>query len=193
LSGILHAVVHAALSQWLHEGAWAVDATVGNGYDTCFLARSVGVTGHVWGFDIQKEALERATKRLQEDNLADRVTLLHAGHEHMEALLPEEVVGHVAVVMFNLGYLPGGDKRIITRPETTRMALEQAFTILQPGGVISVVLYPGHAGGEEEAEAVRAFVEEGDGKAFMAYRFARIHTRRPAPEWFLLHKHRADL
>jgi hypothetical protein len=51
------------------------------------------------------------------------------------------------LVAFNLGYLPGGDKEIITRSETTLLALEAAKRILIPQGLISIVVYVGHPGG----------------------------------------------
>ncbi|XP_020238021.1 uncharacterized protein LOC109817218 [Cajanus cajan] len=61
------------------------------------------------------------------------------------------------LVAFNLGYLPGGDKEIITRSETTLLALEAAERVLMPGGLISIVVYVGHPGGREEIEAVESF------------------------------------
>ncbi|KAL2897179.1 putative rRNA methylase YtqB [Bienertia sinuspersici] len=64
------------------------------------------------------------------------------------------------LVAFNLGYLPGGDKGIITKSATTLLALEAAKELLLPGGIISVVAYIGHPGGREEYEIVRAFASE---------------------------------
>ncbi|CAB4275548.1 unnamed protein product [Prunus armeniaca] len=51
------------------------------------------------------------------------------------------------LVAFNLGYLLGGDKTIITESETTLKALEVAKSIVLPGGLISLVVYVGHLGG----------------------------------------------
>ncbi len=184
----LHQIIHAALSPWLYEGAWAVDATVGNGHDTLFLARAVGSEGHVWGFDVQEEALRRAGNLLRTYGVEERVTLIHGGHEEIDTRLPSILQGRISVVMFNLGYLPGGDKQIITRTETTLQALEKALAFLKSGGVISMVLYPGHPGGMEEARAVRAYVHQRDGKYFRAYRMGRVRTRQPAPEWLLLQR-----
>jgi len=145
---------HQRLLPRLHEGDLAVDATAGNGHDTLFLARRVGVEGHVYAFDIQPQALEETGRRLQEAGMASRVTLLQAGHEEMERRLPAEVRGHLAAVMFNLGYLPGSDKQRVTTASTTLQALEQAVRLLAPGGLLSVLAYRGHPGGREEAEAV---------------------------------------
>lgn len=61
------------------------------------------------------------------------------------------------MVAFNLGYLPGGNKSIITVSNTTVLALTAAERILMPGGLISLVVYIGHPGGREELEVVEAF------------------------------------
>jgi len=62
--------------------------------------------------------------------------------------------------MFNLGYLPFGDKAIVTTPETTLAGLEQALTLLESGGLISVLAYPGHAGGLVESQCVRGWIDQ---------------------------------
>lgn len=61
--------------------------------------------------------------------------------------------------MFNLGYLPSGDadKNIITQPGSSIAALEASLQLLRPGGIITAVLYPGHAGGDKEAAAVESW------------------------------------
>lgn len=146
-----HEMVGAALT----PGAYAVDATVGNGHDTLFLARAVGPAGTVIGFDVQQAAISATRTRLQEAGVADRVQLVQRGHEHLLHHVPEAAKGKVRAVTFNLGYLPGAeDRSIITRPSSTVAALSASTEVLAPGGLISVVLYRGHPGGLEEAEAV---------------------------------------
>ncbi|TVM19462.1 16S rRNA (cytosine(1402)-N(4))-methyltransferase [Oceanidesulfovibrio indonesiensis] len=133
----------------------AVDATVGNGRDTLLLAHHVGEGGRVYGFDVQRRGLDIAWQRLTKAGMEQRVTLLHAGHERMAELLPADAQGRVRAVMFNLGYLPGSDKNVVTRPETTRAALAAALSVLAPGGLVSIVAYPAHPGGAKELAAVR--------------------------------------
>ncbi len=134
----------------VNEGDLAVDATAGNGHDTVLLAELVGKRGRVISFDIQEEAIAATRKRLRDNNLLERVELLHEGHEN----LLRHVKGEVAAVMFNLGYLPGGDHSIITRKETTIEALNAVLTVLRRGGIITVVVYTGHQGGKEEGDAL---------------------------------------
>ena len=108
------------------EGDRAVDATAGNGWDTLFLARLVGPDGRVYAFDIQQAALDETAALLRKNKLLERVDLIHAGHEAMASYVKEPV----AAVMFNLGYLPGGDHSIVTRPESTLRGLAAALQLL---------------------------------------------------------------
>ena len=134
-------LAHHFIRQVLQPGAIAVDATVGNGHDTVFLAELVGAAGRVVGFDIQANALTAAAARVAN---FPQVELIAAGHEQLDARLPEMARGRLQAAMFNLGYLPGGDKDIATRGETTIAGVQQALDHLVVGGAVTVVLYPGH-------------------------------------------------
>ncbi|AIQ56835.1 tRNA (mnm(5)s(2)U34)-methyltransferase [Paenibacillus borealis] len=155
---------HKLTAERLAPGGRAIDATVGAGSDTLFLAKAAGPRGGVYGFDIQHAALALAGERLRlarEEAPAalSPVTLLQRSHAAMAEAVPPEWSGTVSAVMFNLGYLPAGDadKTIITEPESTLAALEAALQLLRPGGIITAVLYPGHEGGGREAAAVEAW------------------------------------
>lgn len=145
---------HQIVRDVLRPGDVAIDATVGNGHDTRFLIDCVGPTGHVYGFDVQADAIDHARPILGAAN----VTLLLANHAEMTALLPD-VRGKVGAVMFNLGYLPGADKAVTTQAESTVRAADSALSLLRPGGVLTALAYRGHPGGREEADAVRAFLQ----------------------------------
>ena len=143
------------LADVLQEGDIAIDATVGNGYDTVFLAKAVGSTGHVLGFDVQPEAIANTRKQLQQQNLQQRVTLFQQDHADLAARIPDPLKQGIKAVMFNLGYLPGGDKSLVTRDHSTLQALNTVLPHLLPGGVITIVAYRGHSGGQGETRAVR--------------------------------------
>lgn len=180
---------HGAVREVIGPGDIAVDATLGNGHDTCFLAEAVGPQGRVYGFDIQAEAVASARTRLSEAGLEGRVSLLHRSHGEMVSALPPEVHGRVRAVMFNLGYLPGGDKRVVTASESTLSALEQSLDLLAPGGRVSVLAYTGHPGGREEADAVIAWARRLDPEIWVVDIEA---LQRPgAPELILITRHRA--
>jgi predicted methyltransferase len=144
-----------AVRQVLRPGEAAVDATAGNGHDARFLAEAVGPSGRVFALDVQPDALDRTEALLTEAGLTN-VTLFLRNHADLAELVP----GPVGAVMFNLGYLPGGDKAVVTRTASTLAGLRAAVGLLRPGGVLTVIAYPGHPGGAEETAAVAAFLRE---------------------------------
>lgn len=148
---------HQLLSEIVQPGDIVVDGTLGNGHDTLFLADLVGSEGHVYGFDVQGQAVETSRQKLIEAGLLSQTTLLHQGHETVGAVF--EAVDVVKAAVFNLGYLPKSDKSIITQKETTITALEGLLPKLAVGGRIIVVIYYGHDGGPEEKTGVLDFVK----------------------------------
>lgn len=148
------AIAHHLLSCLVKEGDTVIDATAGNGRDTCFLAGLVGEKGEVWAFDIQEEACARTKALLEEAGLMSRVHILCRSHD----TLAENVVKRPKAVLFNLGYLPGGDHQIRTEGEVTLQAVKAASEILAEDGIIIVVAYIGHDGGYEETLLVEGFI-----------------------------------
>lgn len=137
----------------------AIDATVGNGHDTVFLAHAVGEQGLVAGFDIQEAALETTRRRLVAEGLEKRARLFQASHEHMEkelCHLPAFSANPplAAVIMFNLGFLPGSDKTLTTRAATTLPALRTALSLITVHGMLSIHMYTGQEHGLEETKQV---------------------------------------
>ena len=152
--------VHHILTNHLKEGDRAIDATAGNGYDTLFLAEQVGPSGKVIAIDIQDSAIRSTREKLESAGLIDRVRLVTEDHA---ITLRKLIVGdheNVAAITFNLGYLPGSDKSIQTRAESTKEALAASVQLLSPGGYLCVTAYRGHSGGTSEAEAVEAFMRK---------------------------------
>ncbi|MEM1158610.1 MAG: class I SAM-dependent methyltransferase [Verrucomicrobiota bacterium] len=154
-------MAHEKLSEVIQLGDRVVDATAGNGHDTLFLAQRVGTQGEVAGFDIQPEALHATGLRLEHAGCRGPVNLYELGHEKMGQVL-SAWSGTVQAVVFNLGYLPGGDHHLITRQVTTLPALDAALKLLLPGGVLSVMQYHGHPGGKQEMDAVLRWSEKLD-------------------------------
>lgn len=148
-------MVKHILLQHVQKGDTVVDATCGRGQDTLFLARLVGGSGRVYAMDMQAAAIDSTYGLLKDKGLIDSVILIKDNHvnlgEHLHGISPRAAV-------FNLGYLPGGDKKMITRPDTTIAALNQTITVLAIGGWVSIVFYTGHEGGREEYEAVSRYL-----------------------------------
>lgn len=175
------ALAQELLRPLIREGDLAIDATAGNGHDTAFLAARVGATGRVLAFDVQAAAIATARARLLEAGHAERVEFLLESHARMGGHAEPE---SAAVVMFNLGYLPGEGHELTTETCETLAALETATGLLEPGGVLSVVCYPGHAAGAHEAVAVETWINGLTPRGWRAARYGALGTLRPAP--FLL-------
>ncbi len=150
---------HSLLEQTIQSGDHVIDGTVGNGHDTVFLAKLVGPHGHVYGFDIQKTAIINTSLRLKEQQLEQCVTLFQHSHEQVIDWLPKASSEKIKAAIFNLGYLPGGDKSIVTKPSSTIKAAQSIFNLLQVGGIIVLVIYPGHEEGRKEKDYVLSYVK----------------------------------
>lgn len=172
------------LGQVIRPGDHVVDATMGNGHDTCMLAQLVGENGKVTAFDVQQQAVDKTRERLLDAGLLPRVELHCVGHQHMA----EYVQYPVQAVAFNLGWLPGGDKSVTTLWETTFQALEAALKLLAPMGVCTVCAYPGHEAGEEERAALTEYLAKLPPQQYNVLRQTFINAGPGAPECFVIQR-----
>lgn len=163
------------------RGSAVVDATCGNGHDTLFLSKLVGSEGHVFGFDIQKDAIENTKLRLKDHQAEDNVTLFHSSHNAMKSLIPDTFHGKISGAVFNLGYLPGGNKDIVTQSDSTIVAIQQLFDLLAPGGVIVLVIYHGHEEGQIEKDAVLEYAMGIDQKKAHVLQYGFINQKNHPP------------
>ncbi len=172
---------HSLLEAAIKNGDIAVDATVGNGHDTLALANLVGANGKVYGFDIQQDALENAHRRLEESNLNERVELFLKSHDQIESVIPAKFHKKVKGAIFNLGYLPGGDKTIVTTPDSSISAVQQLLTIMPPGGIIVLVVYHGHPEGQIERDQLIQYVKTIDQKQAQVLQYQFLNQINHAP------------
>ena len=138
----------------LKEGEVAVDFTMGNGHDTEFLSKTVGERGRVYAFDIQEQAVISTRKNLVAAGCPENYTLIHDSHHNVKNYVSEPIKAG----MFNLGYLPGGDKSITTMRETTLPAIEAAISLLGKDAILLIAVYPGHKEGEEEGKEICTYL-----------------------------------
>lgn len=172
------------LRRFLLPGDTAVDATMGNGHDTLMLCRLVGANGCVYAFDVQAQAVENTRKRLEEAGVGTRARLYLSGHEHMEDYVP----GGVQAVMFNLGWLPGGDKSVTTHWETTQKAVKSALKLLASDGICVICVYPGHEAGDEERRLLSEMLGSIRPQDFNVVHHRFINAGPGAPECYILQK-----
>lgn len=183
-------IAHNLIRDVLHPGAIVIDATVGNGYDTLFLAEQVGPSGRVYGFDIQQAAIDSTREKSQQAHIPESLTLIHASHADMDEKIPLHHHGKISIIMFNLGYLPGGDKRIITQTDSTLLALNSASRLLKTEGLITILAYPGHTGGDKETDQVKNWCEQLDPDQFNVRTIYGTEYKESAPRLFVVSKRR---
>jgi len=158
-----------------------VDATLGNGRDTLKLMQRFP-RARLYAFDIQKRALEISRQRLLSHGITEGFTFYCASHE----AIPRFVDRPVDLCLFNLGYLPGGDKKVHTTPRKTIQGIEGALSILSPGGRILVTLYPGSLPGKIESIEVEAYVRGLDQKKTTVMSVAPLNQKNQPPYLLVL-------
>jgi len=172
-------LAHQYWKLWINPGSWAIDATVGNGHDTLFLAQHLlegdeGAGGGVIGLDIQKEAITTTKKRLQ-NNLPSleqkQVHLYLQSHDTFPQLAYKNPI---KLIVYNLGYLPSGNKQLTTNTLTTISSIKKSLSLLSSGGYLSILAYPGHLEGSHELKAIFSLVSSLPSKQFDV-----IHHHKP--------------
>ncbi|WP_202078296.1 tRNA (mnm(5)s(2)U34)-methyltransferase [Caldalkalibacillus salinus] len=174
---------HHIIQDVVNEGDLVVDATMGNGHDTLFLAQLVGKTGKVLSYDVQPQALAKTKERLIQAQQVDQVQLCLKGHETIHEEL-SKLNRPLSAAMFNLGYLPGSDKTVVTQPETTIQALYHLREYLKPGGIIAMVVYHGHEQGKAEKNLLLEEVMSWEQKSYDVLQYQFINQKNDPP--FLL-------
>lgn len=168
----------------IRSGDIVIDATVGNGHDTLTLARLVGQSGHVYGFDVQQSALDNAKALLEREQMSKRVTLFCDGHERMA----QHVASPVRLIALNLGWLPGGDKARTTQTDTTKQAVLSALSLLSMLGVCVICCYPGHGEGARERDMLDALLASLRPQAFNALKHQFVNAGEGAPLCYIIQK-----
>lgn len=188
-------MAHWMLKDIINTNDVVVDATMGNGYDTQFLAE---LGANVYAFDVQEEALNATEKRLDdagiknqifEKNLSNLLTepsvnLVLSGHEKLSEYVKEPI----KAAIFNLGYLPKTDKSVVTKADTTLTALDALTNQLVVGGRIAIMIYYGHEGGKEEKDAVIKWTSSLPQKDWEVTSYAPLNQIHTPPILVLIEK-----
>lgn len=138
----------------LHEGDTAVDFTMGNGYDTVFLSKTVGEGGK------SMRSTYRSPRSSQRSTISKKTAAPTTGisSAHPTTERPEFVGGKIKAGMFNLGYLPGsGHKQLTTKRTTTLPAVKNAMEMLGEDAILCVAVYPGHPEGALEGKELTEY------------------------------------
>lgn len=133
-----------------------IDMTCGNGKDTLFLS-SLVPKGFVYGFDIQKNAINNTYELLNENDVSN-FKLFNLSHEFVLDKL-NDYKGKISLILFNLGYLPKGDINITTNYKSTIKAIDDSLKLLNNKGVIIITIYPGHEEGKKESIEIQKYLK----------------------------------
>lgn len=172
------------INRYIKEGSIVLDATVGNGNDTLDLARLVTDKGKVYGFDIQSIAIENTKSLLIQNQLEDRVILIKDSHENID----KYIFKPLDFALYNLGYLPKGDKEIKTRPSSTVISVDKTLKLLKDNGILLIVSYIGHPGGLEEMKALERYLKDLDQKQFSVLKNEFINQVNSPPLLYIIEK-----
>ncbi|HAG45094.1 MAG TPA: rRNA methylase [Clostridium sp.] len=154
----------------------AIDGTLGNGYDTDFLS---SFFNKVYSFDVQDIAIEKYS-----DKKKKNVILIKDCHSKLKEYVKESV----DVVMYNLGFLPGGDKSITTEVSTTLTSIESSVEILKSGGIITIAIYIGHEEGEKEKNEILKYVSSLPKDKYGAMLHKVLNRSEKAPQLIVIEK-----
>ncbi|MBQ6817927.1 MAG: class I SAM-dependent methyltransferase [Bacilli bacterium] len=163
--------VRNIISKRIKESDVCVDATCGRGNDTLFLAK---LAKKVYAFDIQKEAINSSKELLKE---YENVVFINDSHENVNDYVTEEI----NVAMFNLGYLPKGDKNITTKSNTTISSIDKVIKKLEVKGIVSIVCYPGHPEGYRESMELLEYLRNINQKEYDIIRYDFINQINNPP------------
>lgn len=172
------------INKHVKENMFVLDGTVGNGNDTLLLSSLVGEKGKVYGFDIQDLAIENTKKLLVKNNIYDNVDLICDSHENLKTYILDKL----DFAIYNLGYLPRGDKNVITKKTSTVYSITQALELLKKNGILIAVSYVGHEGGKNENEGLEGLLTSLDSKIFSVLKYNYINNSNNPPIMYVVEK-----
>ena len=179
---------HLIWDRSMKKAKVVVDATCGNGHDLLYLAKRAQKGCHLFGIDIQMKAINSSKELLKTNDIAPDVSLTFIHDSHDLALahqLKDEVID---LMIFNLGYLPGGNHKVITKPHQTIDAIDEGLHKLSKSGVITIVAYPGTPEGMEEMQSLTSYLSDLEQKSYNVCHWHPMNQINNPPELFILQK-----
>lgn len=152
--------IHKYLDSLITNKDIVVDATVGNGNDTLLLCSKAK---KVYGFDIQGEAIKRTREKTKDFN---NVILINDNHSNVDKYIKEKI----NLAIFNLGYLPNSDSKIITKKEDTLLSFKKIYSLLKENGYLIITFYIGHIGGKDEYYFIDQYIKNTNIKIIEKYK-----------------------
>ena len=174
--GDISEISHHIINNFLENKNVAIDGTLGNGYDTDFLSDHFN---KVYSFDVQSLACDNYINKNKEN-----VKVINDSHHKFEEYISESV----DCIMYNLGFLPGGDKNITTMHETSMQSIKEGLELLNSGGIMTICIYRGHNEGKKEESCILNYVANLPKNKFGVMEHSFINRSEVAPMLIVIEK-----
>lgn len=165
------------IKSYVKENHICLDGTVGNGNDTMKILNTLNGTGKIYGFDIQEDAINHTESLIFSRNYKTEVLLIKDSHEYVDRYIKERI----NFAIYNLGYLPGGDKNIKTNYTSTIISIKKVLDLLAPNGILLITVYLGHPGGMDEYTAINDYLETLEQKNYNVFKLKFINQKNNPP------------
>lgn len=175
---------HNMIQNYVSSGDQVLDATAGNGNDTIILAESVGEEGKVYAVDLQQTAIDKTNARLIQAGLKERVELHCMNHAEIDRL----VLMDLSLVIFNLGYLPGSEKKVTTQGVSTIQAIDASLRALRLQGLILITVYPGNDSGLREHTELQKYLQTLDQQLYDVMELKFPNRKNVSPYGVMIQK-----
>jgi len=171
------------LKNYIKNDMIIADMTLGNGYDSCNILSYLNGTGFLYALDIQDLAINKSMENLKKINY-NNYKLIKDSHINFDKYIKEEI----DLAIFNLGYLPGGDKSITTKSEDVLICIEKLLVKLKNNGLVLLTLYPGHKNGADEKEYLEKYFKILNQKNFNVLKYDFINQKNNPPYVIMIEK-----
>ncbi|WP_099203263.1 tRNA (mnm(5)s(2)U34)-methyltransferase [Miniphocaeibacter massiliensis] len=168
-------IVDYYINKFKNKEITAVDMTAGNGNDIYNIAKTVNINSKIYGFDILEKAIEKSKEKLSK--LTINCKLILDSHSNIK----NYIYTKIDLAIYNLGFLPGGDKNITTNYSTVLESLNYLITMLNNGGIVIFTFYPGHKSGLEESEKIEEYLSKLNQKEYNVLKFNFINQINNPP------------
>lgn len=158
----------------------AVDMTVGNGFDSKNILEILQPE-KLYCFDIQQEALDNSKILLEKYS---NYELILENHKNFDKYVKE----NIDFAIYNLGYLPKGDKYITTNAEDVEESLKKLLDKLNSKGIIFITFYIGHSAGQIESLEISKFIQKLNQKEYTILKFTFENQKNNPPYVVMIQK-----
>lgn len=161
-----------------------VDATCGRGEDTLFISNLLNDNGHIDAFDIQMDAINSTKQKLIDNN----ITNVDLFNQSFTTINPE----NYDLFVFNLGYLPGGNKTITTMHEDSLYIIRKIidYIPLNLNSLLVIAVYPGHEEGKLESDVIDELIKNLDSKIYLVSKYQNYNQNNPPYLVTISNKHK---